>query len=167
MISGKIRLVFICTAWSFTQRAFGMLVVFCASFHTYMPTSNNKWSHQEDRWIFFKFTFCETFQNLYGTASCTINLHLHCHLAECLHDYGPAYDTWCFSFERLNGILGRMPSNIKQYYSLQIEKFWLQGLFSRLNLGGPFHCLQENYSNFFHLKKLVPSVKAALTQILM
>ena len=65
------------------------------------------------------FSICQTFQNLYGTASCTINLHLHCHLGECLRDYGPVHDTWCFSFKRLNGILRRMPSNKK---SLQIEK---------------------------------------------
>ena len=64
-------------------------------------------------------SFCQSFENLYGTLSCTINLHLHCHLADCLRDYGPAHGTWCFSFERLYGILGRTPNNKE---SLQIEK---------------------------------------------
>ena len=62
-------------------------------------------------------SFRQMFQNLYGTASCTINLHLRCHLTECLRDYCPAHDMWYFSFERLNGALVRMLSN-KQ--SLQI-----------------------------------------------
>ena len=64
-------------------------------------------------------SFCKTFERLYGNDSCTINIHLHCHLAECLQDYGPTHDTWCFSFERLNGILGRTPNN---KHTLEIEK---------------------------------------------
>ena len=63
--------------------------------------------------------FCLAFEKLYGAESCTINLHLHCHIAECLRDYGPAHSTWCFSFERYNGVLGGMPNNNR---SLQVEK---------------------------------------------
>lgn len=63
--------------------------------------------------------FCQVYENLYGNLACTINLHLHCHIAECLRDYGPAHSTWCFSFERYNGVLGGMPTNNR---SLQIEK---------------------------------------------
>ena len=67
-------------------------------------------------------SFCQRFKNFYGTLSCTINLHLHCHLADCLHDYGPAHGTWCFSFERLNGILGRTPNN-KESLKTLITRF--------------------------------------------
>ena len=63
--------------------------------------------------------FCKGFEALYGSKYCTINLHLHCHIAECLRDYGPAHATWCFGFERFNGILGQMPNNKR---TLQIEK---------------------------------------------
>ena len=63
--------------------------------------------------------FCKTFQRLYGRDACTVNIHLHCHLSDCLCDYGPALGTWCLSFERYSGILGRIPSN-KQ--TLKIEK---------------------------------------------
>ena len=38
-------------------------------------------------------------------------MHLHLHLKETLFDYGPAHATWCFSFERYNGILASVPNN--------------------------------------------------------
>ena len=65
----------------------------------------------------FLIEFCQAVEKLYGAESCTINLHLHCHLAECLCDYGPVHSTWCFSFERYNGVLGATPNNNR---SLQI-----------------------------------------------
>ena len=34
------------------------------------------------------------------------NLHLCLHICECALDYGPLSSFWCFSFERMNGILG-------------------------------------------------------------
>ena len=67
----------------------------------------------------FLMEFCQAVETLYETQSCTINLHLHCHLAECLRDYWPVHATWCFSFERYNGILGGTPNNS---HSLQVEK---------------------------------------------
>ena len=33
--------------------------------------------------------FCESFEHLYGSESCTMNMHLHLHLAECIKDHGP------------------------------------------------------------------------------
>ena len=35
------------------------------------------------------------------------NIHLSLHLTECCRDYGPLYAFWCYSFERMNGILGK------------------------------------------------------------
>jgi len=29
------------------------------------------------------------------------------HLSQCCIDFGPLYSFWCFSFERMNGILGK------------------------------------------------------------
>jgi hypothetical protein len=43
----------------------------------------------------------------YGPERITPNLHLCLHIADCCQDYGPLYSFWCFSFERMNGILGR------------------------------------------------------------
>ena len=55
--------------------------------------------------------FGQTFQQLYGKKSVTPNMHLHCHLKECVTDCGPVHAFWCFSFERFNGILGAMQVN--------------------------------------------------------
>ena len=49
--------------------------------------------------------FCKMFEELYGKMSCTLNLHLHCHLKYCVIDYGPASAFWLFLCERLNGVL--------------------------------------------------------------
>jgi len=42
----------------------------------------------------------------YGINLIIPNLHLSLYLNECCKDYGPLYSFWCFSFERMNGILG-------------------------------------------------------------
>ena len=55
--------------------------------------------------------FCTKFEQLYGKAACTPNMHLHCHLKEIILDYGPIHTFWCFSFERYNGILGSIQTN--------------------------------------------------------
>lgn len=42
----------------------------------------------------------------YGQGKISPNLHLCLHICECALDYGPLSSFWCFSFERMNGILG-------------------------------------------------------------
>jgi hypothetical protein len=44
----------------------------------------------------------------YGPAVITPNIHLSLHIAECCRDYGPLHSFWCYSFERMNGILGKI-----------------------------------------------------------
>lgn len=56
-------------------------------------------------------SFCQKFEELYGSAYITPNMHLHCHLKDCVLDYGPLYSFWLFSFERYNGLLGSFPNN--------------------------------------------------------
>lgn len=51
-------------------------------------------------------------ENHYGRDMITPNLHLSLHLCECAHDFGPLYAFWCFSFERMNGMLGEFEFNI-------------------------------------------------------
>lgn len=98
--------------------------------------------------------FCQVFENLYGAESCTINLHLHCHIAECLRDYGPAHSTWCFSFERYNGVLGGMPNNNR---TLQVEKTMMTRFIQQM-VSIPTHELQH-----LLMKETVGSVSDTLT----
>ena len=52
------------------------------------------------------------FENqLYDKKAATPNMHLHCHLKECVIDCGPVHAFWFFIFERFNGILGTMQVN--------------------------------------------------------
>lgn len=44
-------------------------------------------------------SFCKRVEILYGTNEITPNMHLHCHLTECVQDYGPIFGFWLFSFE--------------------------------------------------------------------
>ena len=55
--------------------------------------------------------FCIKFESLFGADSITPNMHLHCHLGECVLDFGPPRNFWLFAFERYNGILEGLPTN--------------------------------------------------------
>ena len=67
--------------------------------------------------------FCSRVQRMYGTSVITPNMHLHCHLRECLLDYGPVYSFWLFSFERFNGILEHFPSNNRSVEIHLMQRF--------------------------------------------
>ena len=69
--------------------------------------------------------FCKMFEELYGKISCTPNLHLHCHLKDCIIDYGPASAFRLFACERLNGVLGSVSTNHRSIESQLIKKFSL------------------------------------------
>lgn len=55
--------------------------------------------------------FCKRVERMYGGAIITPNMHMHCHLKECILDYGTIYGFWLFSFERYNGIFESFPTN--------------------------------------------------------
>lgn len=67
--------------------------------------------------------FCQKFEELYGASSCTPNLHLHCHLRDCLSDFGSSSSFWAFSFERFNGVLGAVPTNHHAIETQLMRKF--------------------------------------------
>ena len=52
--------------------------------------SSNKLQEADEKLV----NFCRKTEELYGKESITPNMHLHCHLAECIHDFGPAYAFW-------------------------------------------------------------------------
>lgn len=39
------------------------------------------------------------------------NMHLHLHLKQTVLDFSPAHATWCYSFERYNGIISSTSTN--------------------------------------------------------
>ncbi len=45
-------------------------------------------------------TFGRRFEHMYGSIAVTPNVHMHCHLMECVKDFGPINSFWLFSFER-------------------------------------------------------------------
>lgn len=69
------------------------------------------------------FKFCKSFESIYGKNRVTPNMHMHCHLADCIVDFGPVYSFWLFSFERYNGILGSQPSNNRGIESQLMRRF--------------------------------------------
>lgn len=68
--------------------------------------------------------FWMAFKDLYGADSCTMNIHLHGHLNDCIEDFGPVYSFWCFSYERMNGVLGAYHTN-NHHVSVQYMRRFL------------------------------------------
>ena len=67
--------------------------------------------------------FCRRTERMFGKNHITPNMHLHCHLLECILDYGPLHSFWCFAFERCNGILGYIPNNNRCIESQLMQRF--------------------------------------------
>ena len=100
--------------------------------------------------------FCNMFETLYGKEHCTVNIHLHGHLKDCITDFGPVYSFWLFSFERLNGVLGSYHTNCHDI-SLQLMRRFL------LNRGyGCNNWPQEYASDFSSLLSHCPYTKGSL-----
>ena len=57
---------------------------------------------------------CSDFECLYGKNNLTPNMHLAAHITDCIADHGPVYAFWLFAFERMNGIMGSIPTNNHQ-----------------------------------------------------
>ena len=72
--------------------------------------------------------FGESFERLKGKKYVTPNMHLHCHLTECVIDCGPVHAFWCFSFELFNGILRAMQVNGRSV-EVQLMRKLLAGRF--------------------------------------
>jgi hypothetical protein len=67
-------------------------------------TNNNALDEAHTRLL----TVARVIEETYGPTVITSNIHLSLHLAECCRDYGPLYSFWCYSFERMNGVLGKL-----------------------------------------------------------
>ena len=83
--------------------------------------------------------FCRKVELLYGKNEITPNMHLHCHLVECVCDYGPIFGFWLFSFERYNGMLGKFPNNQKHIEIQLMQRFETEMQLYSLSLPQQFH----------------------------
>lgn len=73
-------------------------------------------------------------------------MHLHCHLRECIEDYGPVYSFWCFAFERYNGVLGSTITNNRSVEIQLMRKFISEQFVSNVALPERF-C--EHFTSLF------------------
>jgi hypothetical protein len=64
----------------------------------------------------------------YGRDMITPNLHLSLHLCECAKDFGPLYAFWCFSFERMNGVLGKVITSKNAFFFYSEINYFLGSL---------------------------------------
>ena len=67
--------------------------------------------------------FCSRTEALFGKDIITPNMHMSCHLRECILDYGPLNHFWLFAFERFNGILGKLPNNNRSIETQMMKRF--------------------------------------------
>ena len=67
--------------------------------------------------------FCQRTERQYERDIITPNMHMACHLSECVMDYGPLNHFWLFAFERFNGILGLLPNNNKLIETQMMRQF--------------------------------------------
>lgn len=67
--------------------------------------------------------FCKRTERQYGKNVITPNMHMSCHLYECVCDYGPPHSFWLYAFERFNGIVGSLPNNNKSIEIQMMNRF--------------------------------------------
>ena len=102
-------------------------------------------------------TFCKKFQSFYGDQHCTPNMHLHLHLKETLLDFGPAHATWCFSFERYNGLLGSVTTNNHHVEAQFMHSFLRKQLIQQLS--------QQISDHDQNIQLLLPKPSISSTQL--
>ena len=83
-----------------------------------------------------------SFEEMHGSEYCSINMHLSCHLAETIINFGPIYAFWCFPYERFNGILGAYTTNNHSINVQIMRKFALHQFLDKYVLDSGF-LLQE------------------------
>lgn len=99
--------------------------------------------------------FCKTVQDLYGPSVITPNMHLHCHIADCIKDYGSIYNFWLFSYERYNGILGSYPTNKRNTSTQLMERFIYEAESFQLALPDSY---SDHFQDFLPLHKHVSEI---------
>ena len=100
--------------------------------------------------------FCKRTERLYGKDKSTPNMHMKCHLLECVIDFGPLASFWLFPFERYNGFLGKIPNNNCSIEAQLMQRFISDQ--SVLTLSRP-HEFQEDFE---HILQINPDERGTL-----
>ena len=67
----------------------------------------------------------QSFENNYDRFQVSVNHHMALHIPDMIKDFGPSHSFWCFSFERMNGVLSGLP-NSNRYVELELFTKFLQ-----------------------------------------
>lgn len=94
--------------------------------------------------------FCKRAVQIYGSNAITPNMHLHCHLASCVREFGPIHTFWLFPFERYNGILEGQPTNNR---SIELQ---LMQRFLKDNMHLQFHHEAKQWPSADHFLQALP-----------
>ena len=109
----------------------------------------------------FLLQFCCRVEQLLGKNVVTPNMHLHCHLKQSLHDYGPIHNFWLFSYERYNGILEHFPFSNRSLEIQLMKRFYREfWLFSSLDSDMP-QLFESDFGETFRTL-LHPTLKGSL-----
>ena len=82
--------------------------------------------------------FCRRTESMFGKDVITPNMHMYCHLKDCILDYGPLNHFWLFAFERFNGILGQLPNNTKSIEAQMMKRFLSESEAMRMSFPNEF-----------------------------
>ena len=93
--------------------------------------------------------FCRQAVELYGDEAITPNMHMHCHFASCIKEFGPSHRG--FPFERYNGVLEEQPTNNRSIELQLMRHFQKDSAIFNLHYEGrmlniflrPFHMLVQ------------------------
>ena len=94
--------------------------------------------------------FCRRTERLFGSEVITPNMHMCCHLRECILDYGPLNHFWLFAFERFNGVLGQLPNNNRSVEVQMMKRFIADTEVMRIPLPTEF---SEEFTNLLFFQK--------------
>ncbi len=70
---------------------------------------------------------------LTGEKNCTMNIHMLCHLTECVKDWGPLWAYSCFTFESANNHLRKLFHGTKDMSKQVQYLLWCCGVTSKGN----------------------------------
>lgn len=106
----------------------------------------------------FLLQFCRRVERMYGASVITPNMHLHCHIRQCVEDYGPVYNFWLFSYERYNGILESFPFSNRSVELQIMQRFVKEFYVCATNVPERF---QDDFSGLIRTL-LLPSLRGSV-----